>query len=66
MSFHVNKGEVLGIAGLVGSGSTEMMEALFGLRPYTRGTIVFDGRLVRNIKRNFSCIQELLHLMREV
>lgn len=44
VSFHVNKGEVLGIAGLVGSGSTEMMEALFGLRPYTRGTIVFDGK----------------------
>ena len=44
VSFHVNKGEVLGIAGLVGSGSTEMMEALFGLRPYTKGTIVFDGK----------------------
>lgn len=44
VTFHVNKGEVLGVAGLVGSGSTEMMEAIFGLREYTEGEIIFNGK----------------------
>ncbi len=33
VSFHVNKGEVLGIFGLMGAGRTEMLETLFGLHP---------------------------------
>lgn len=44
ISFQVHAGEVLGVAGLVGSGTTEIMEAIFGLRKFTAGTICFNGK----------------------
>lgn len=37
-AFTLHRGEILGIAGLVGAGRTEMFRALFGLDPKTRGT----------------------------
>ena len=37
-------GEVLGLFGLAGAGRTELLEALFGLRPLAHGTITIDGR----------------------
>ena len=37
-------GEVLGLFGLAGAGRTELLEALFGLRPLAHGTIIIDGR----------------------
>ncbi|GGO72224.1 ribose import ATP-binding protein RbsA 2 [Nocardioides deserti] len=37
-------GEVVGIAGLQGSGRTELLEAVFGVRPLTRGTMRIGGR----------------------
>ncbi len=43
ISFHVRKGEVLGLAGPVGSGRTEIMEALFGIDPITGGEILLGG-----------------------
>ena len=43
----VGGGEVLGLAGLVGSGRTELAEILFGLRPADSGTIRIDGNVVR-------------------
>jgi ABC-type sugar transport system ATPase subunit len=42
VSFSVRKGEILGIAGLVGSGRTELARALFGLDRAARGRIVLD------------------------
>ena len=39
ISFVLHRGEVLGFYGLVGAGRTEVMEALFGLRPVTRGEV---------------------------
>jgi ribose transport system ATP-binding protein len=44
-SFRLGKGEILGFAGLVGAGRTELMEGLVGLRP-GRGTIRLDGQAV--------------------
>jgi len=38
-SFSLHRGEVLGIAGLVGSGRTELFRALFGLDPVRRGEV---------------------------
>jgi ABC-type sugar transport system ATPase subunit len=44
VSFQVRAGEVLGLAGLVGAGRSELAQALFGLDPGARGRIVVDGR----------------------
>jgi ABC-type sugar transport system ATPase subunit len=40
-------GEVVGVAGLQGSGRTELLEAVFGVRPFTRGEMRIEGRRVR-------------------
>ena len=49
VSLHVRRGEVLGIAGLVGSGRTELAETLFGLEPAGEheGEILVNGASVR-------------------
>jgi ABC-type sugar transport system ATPase subunit len=47
VSFTLRRGEVLGFAGLVGSGRTEVMRAIFGADPITSGEIIVDGRQVR-------------------
>src|SRR5439155_18568625 len=44
ISFALGRGEILGIAGMLGSGRTELLRALFGAEPPDGGTIVFDGR----------------------
>ena len=48
VSFDVRKGEILGFAGLVGAGRSEVMEALFGVRAKTGGTIYLDGQEITN------------------
>jgi ABC-type sugar transport system ATPase subunit len=47
VSFTVRKGEVLGLAGPVGAGRTEIMKAIFGIDRITRGEIRIFGRQVR-------------------
>jgi rhamnose transport system ATP-binding protein len=47
VSLSLRRGEIIGLAGLVGSGRTELAEVIFGLRPATAGTIQIDGRSVR-------------------
>jgi ribose transport system ATP-binding protein len=46
VSFYVNQGEVLGFAGLMGSGRTEIVESLFGIRGRCNGEIAIDGQKV--------------------
>lgn len=46
ISFEVRRGEVLGIAGLVGAGRTEVARAVFGADPIDSGEIWLDGRRV--------------------
>ncbi len=46
ISFDLRKGEILGVAGLVGAGRTELMETLFGLRRKSGGEIFIDGTKV--------------------
>jgi len=46
VSFELHYGEVLGVAGLVGSGRTELARALFGIDPVSQGQICIDGEPV--------------------
>ena len=47
VSLTLRRGEILGLAGLVGSGRTELARTLFGLTPADAGTILLDGEAVR-------------------
>jgi len=47
-SFELRKGEILGVAGLVGSRRTELVETLFGLRHRSEGQIFIHGKEVQN------------------
>ncbi len=64
VSFDLRKGEILGIAGLVGARRTEVVETLFGLRRKSAGTITFRGKQVANstpheaMKNGFALITE--------
>ncbi len=46
ISFEIHKGEILGMAGLVGAGRTDVARSIFGVVPPTGGTIEVDGRQV--------------------
>jgi ribose transport system ATP-binding protein len=46
MTFQLRAGEVVGMAGLVGAGRTELAEALFGIRRVNSGEVRIDGRAV--------------------
>lgn len=64
IGFHVKKGEILGFAGLVGSGRTEVMRALLGIDKLDGGEIYLKGKkIVQNsfaqaIKNGFGLIPE--------
>jgi methyl-galactoside transport system ATP-binding protein len=64
VNFELKKGEILGIAGLVGSKRTEVVEALFGMRSLKSGTIELNGKVVQNpspqhaIKNGFALVTE--------
>lgn len=47
VSFEVRRGEILGIAGLMGAGRTEVLETVFGIHPAEAGTITVEGRRLR-------------------
>ena len=47
VSFELRKGEILGMAGLVGAGRTNVARAIFGVEPSTSGAIQLNGREIR-------------------
>ena len=63
-SFQLRKGEILGIAGLDGSGRTEVLENLFGVMTKESGTIKLHGKEIKNrtpresIKNGFALLTE--------
>jgi ribose transport system ATP-binding protein len=46
ISFTLRRGEIVGLAGLIGAGRTELVEAIFGCSPPERGRIAIDGKEV--------------------
>jgi ABC-type sugar transport system ATPase subunit len=46
IDFELRKGEILGIAGLQGSGRTELAQALFGVMPFKSGTMELHGKAI--------------------
>jgi rhamnose transport system ATP-binding protein len=47
VSLTIRRGEIVGLAGLVGAGRTQLAETLFGLTPADRGSIVLEGQPLR-------------------
>jgi len=64
VSFSVRRGELVGLAGLVGSGRTEAMRALFGADPRDGGRIFRDGREV-TIRRPRDAVRQGICLLTE-
>lgn len=57
VSFSVKKGEIFGVAGLMGAGRTEIMRALFGVDPHKEGKVYLHGKEI-NIKNPLDAIRE--------
>ena len=63
-SFNVRKGEILGVAGLVGAQRTELMEGLFGTRSHTSGKIRYQGKELK-INRPKDAIDQGIAMLTE-
>lgn len=64
ISFQVRKGEILGFAGLVGAGRSEVMRAVFGIDPKAGGEIFIDGKPV-SIKSTVDAISHEIGFLPE-
>ena len=64
VSFSVRKGEILGVAGLIGSGRTEAMRGIFGADPIQSGSIVLEGKTL-HIKSPEDAVKEGICLLTE-
>ncbi|CNH46403.1 galactose/methyl galaxtoside transporter ATP-binding protein [Yersinia kristensenii] len=64
VSFSVKRGEILGVAGLVGAGRSEVMESLFGMHPADSGEIFIEGLPV-NISSPSKAIEQGLAFLTE-
>jgi inositol transport system ATP-binding protein len=64
VTFEVRRGEILGIAGLVGAGRTETARAVFGADPYDAGRVLIDGAPV-NIRSPQDAIRHGIGLVPE-
>ncbi len=64
ITFNVRKGEILGLAGLVGAGRTELVETVFGIRKKDSGKIILNGEEV-NIKNSHDAIDHGFALLTE-
>lgn len=64
VSFTLRRGEILGVAGLVGAQRTELVEGIFGIRAHTAGRLYLDGREIR-IRRPIDAIRRKIALLTE-
>ena len=64
VSFKAHRGEIIGVAGLDGSGRTELLENIFGTATRRSGTLTLDGKRIKNrsaresIKNGFALLTE--------
>ncbi|MDO6435434.1 sugar ABC transporter ATP-binding protein [Flavitalea sp. BT771] len=64
VSFSLNSGKITGIAGLVGSGRTELVESVCGIRSLIAGSVYLDGKAIR-IKSPSDAIRQGIFLVPE-
>jgi inositol transport system ATP-binding protein len=64
VSFNVKRGEILGLAGLMGAGRTELMDGVFGVAPASGGAIRVNGKPVK-IKSPADAIRNGMALLTE-
>lgn len=64
VDLHIRKGEIVGLAGLVGAGKTELCRALFGASPSSSGDVYLQGRKLK-INSPHQAVQEGLALVPE-
>ena len=64
ISFDLRRGEILGLAGLMGAGRTEVLEAIFGVTKVDAGTITINGEAIR-IKEPADAIEAGMGLLTE-
>ncbi|MEG1384252.1 MAG: sugar ABC transporter ATP-binding protein, partial [Oscillospiraceae bacterium] len=64
ISFDLKKGEILGFAGLVGAGRTELMQAIFGITKIDSGVVEVNGKPIK-IKRPYDAINSGIALVPE-
>ena len=62
ISFKLRKGEILGFSGLVGSGRSELMQAIFGYKPVFAGSIKMDGKKWKTGDTNYSVSNGFFYL----
>ncbi|CAM2156139.1 D-allose ABC transporter ATP binding subunit [Pararobbsia alpina] len=64
VSFDLHRGEILGFAGLIGSGRSELMETIFGVRPRAAGELFLNGKPIeiespyQAVKRGLAFVTE--------
>ncbi|WP_332691696.1 sugar ABC transporter ATP-binding protein [Halalkalibacter lacteus] len=64
LNMHVNEGEIVGVAGLVGAGKTELCKAIFGYSKITSGEIEIRGEVVK-LKSPYAAVKKGIALVPE-
>ncbi len=64
VDFKLRKGEILGVGGLVGAQRTELMDAIFGIRSTSSGTVSYNGNTLK-ISRPQDAIRKSIALLTE-
>jgi ABC-type sugar transport system ATPase subunit len=62
ITLKVHRGEIVGVAGLLGSGVTDLLRAVSGVAPYSRGSVLIDGRPLRPGNRTQAVAKGIAYL----